>query len=555
MKTKQIKTVVLFLFTILFFSCNKEDLESQHSHAGVPHKNEISFKQFKAETGITKFDYIKTANINRSTDLMARDIEAEFVTDTIGIKKYVNPVDSKTTYSFKIYPVSQDLNSNEYYNLVYEKIGTEWNEIIFYNIEKTNPTHTGELESSEMVYNRMSARAGYAIVVSYNVVCTNNAYCIKRGSCDGLTCETGECLQTTISYVWVGFEDTGNQPGGNPPSSGSSSGEGGGNDSGIYIPNPYEGDVAIDNLDFLLAGQVASFTSTLAPNLQTLIANTPFIYPYLVDFCRKNGGRVGIQNRQQMVQALTNYHNFQLNSIYPNLTSISINRLNLWAFYSFLNNNPLNANTTKINVIKDFIIDAEFDTANEIVDYLYENREDDEAIDFGIDVIDVSNDLDIDAMSIWINDYDSFRAQMSNNERELFDDLLPNRKMWYMVAAKKAIVKSQEIYPNDLHNGKGDALRHAIWNGLSSLLIGADLTNELTSAHENRPPTYVYSTKENAMDLYNNSKGRFVATYSNISNVIDNILLYCIEGNLMYLNNLNSQGFATSASILIPTNQ
>jgi hypothetical protein len=44
MKTKQIKTVVLFLFTILFFSCNKEDLESQHSHAGVPHKNEISFK-------------------------------------------------------------------------------------------------------------------------------------------------------------------------------------------------------------------------------------------------------------------------------------------------------------------------------------------------------------------------------------------------------------------------------------------------------------------------------------------------------------------------------
>ena len=298
-----------------------------------------------------------------------------------------------------------------------------------------------------------------------------------------------------------------------------------------------------------------AFTSTLAPELQDLIIEHNFIHSYLIDFCRKNGGRVGIQNRQQMVQALNNCHNFQLNSIYPNLTSISINRLNLWAFYSFLNNNPLNANTTKINVIKDFIIDAEFDTANEIVDYLYENREDDEAIDFGIDVIDVSNDLDIDAMSIWINDYDSFRAQMSNNERELFDDLLPNRKMWYMVAAKKAIVKSQEIYPNDLHNGKGDALRHAIWNGLSSLLIGADLTNELTSAHENRPPTYVYSTKENAMDLYNNSKGRFVATYSNISNVIDNILLYCIEGNLMYLNNLNSQGFATSASILIPTNQ
>ncbi|WP_396178915.1 hypothetical protein [Flavobacterium sp.] len=382
MKTKQIKTLILFLFTILFFSCSKEDLELQQSHSKAHSMNEISFNQFKTETGITKFAYIKSANINMSNNLMARDIEAEFVTDTIGIKKYVNPVDSKTTYSFKIYPVSQDLNAKEYYNLVYEKIGTEWNEIIFYNIEKTNPTHAGELESSEMVYNRMSARAGYAVVVSYNVVCTNNAYCIKRGSCDGLTCETGECLQTTISYVWVGFEDTGNVQGGNPPSLGGSSGGGGGNDSGIYIPNPYEGDVAIDNLDFLLAGQVASFTNTLAPNLQTLIANTPFIYPYLVDFCRNNGGTLSSINRQKMVQALTNFNNFQLNSLYPNLTSISINRLNLWAFYSFLNNNPLNANTTKINEIKNFVQDAEYDAANELVDYLYENKEDEDVISF-----------------------------------------------------------------------------------------------------------------------------------------------------------------------------
>ena len=95
-------------------------------------------------------------------------------------------------------------------------------------------------------------------------------------------------------------------PGGNPPSSGGSSGGGGGNDSGIYIPNPYEGDVAIDNLDFLLAGQVASFTNTLAPDLKTVIANNSFIYPYLVDFCRNNGGTLSSINRQKMVQALTN---------------------------------------------------------------------------------------------------------------------------------------------------------------------------------------------------------------------------------------------------------
>jgi hypothetical protein len=216
---------------------------------------------------------------------MARDIEAEFVTDTIGIKKYVNPVDSKTTYSFKIYPVSQDLNAKEYYNLVYEKIGTEWNEIIFFNTKESNPTDGGVLESSEMVYNRMSIKDGWETVVSVSLHCTHTGKCAS-GKCDGCA----RCVTTTISYVWVGVADTGNGSGGNPPSSGGSSGGGGGNDSGIYIPNPYEGDVAIDNLDFLLAGQVVAFTSTLAPELQDLIIEHNFIHSYLIDFCRKNGG-------------------------------------------------------------------------------------------------------------------------------------------------------------------------------------------------------------------------------------------------------------------------
>lgn len=111
MKTK-IKFLAVLLLSMTLFNCSKEDFETHSHHSSVSNKDEISFKQFKTETGITKFDYIKTANINKSTDLMARDIEAEFVTDTIGIKKYVNPIGSKTTYSFKIYPVTESLNSN-----------------------------------------------------------------------------------------------------------------------------------------------------------------------------------------------------------------------------------------------------------------------------------------------------------------------------------------------------------------------------------------------------------------------------------------------------------
>lgn len=150
MKTK-INFIAVLLLSITLFNCSNDEIETHSHHGSVSSKDEISFKQFKTETGITKFDYIKTANINKSTDLMARDIEAEFITDTIGIKKYVNPIDNKTTYSFKVYPVSESLNTNQYYNLVYEKIGTEWNEIIFYNTNKTNPTDARELESSEIL--------------------------------------------------------------------------------------------------------------------------------------------------------------------------------------------------------------------------------------------------------------------------------------------------------------------------------------------------------------------------------------------------------------------
>jgi hypothetical protein len=268
------KLLAVLLLSITLFNCSEEHLET-HSHNSVSNKDEISFKQFKTETGISKFDYIKTANINKSTDLMARDIEAEFVTDTIGIKKYVNPLDNKTTYSFKIYPVSESLNTNEYYNLVYEKIGTEWNEIIFYNTNKTNPIDARELESSEMVYNRMSARAGFTTVITYTISC--NGSC--SGACDGFACPTGECIRTKVSYVYTGVEDTGSGFNGNPADGGLPSGSGsGGNDSGIFIPNPYEGDADPDNADFMLAGQVATFTNTLAPNLQALIANNPFIY-------------------------------------------------------------------------------------------------------------------------------------------------------------------------------------------------------------------------------------------------------------------------------------
>lgn len=83
---KQIKILAVFLITILIINCSNEDIDghSHHGHSNT-NKDEISFKQFKNETGINKFDYLKKANITKSTNFQARSIESEFITDTIGI--------------------------------------------------------------------------------------------------------------------------------------------------------------------------------------------------------------------------------------------------------------------------------------------------------------------------------------------------------------------------------------------------------------------------------------------------------------------------------------
>jgi hypothetical protein len=170
------------------------------------------------------------------------------------------------------------------------------------------------------------------------------------------------------------------------------------------------------------------------------------------------------------------------------------------------------------------------------------------------DIINVSQILEIDAMSVW-DDYDNFRNQMSTSERSIFDGLSSNKKLWYMVSAKKAFDKANELFPNSTHNGLGDAYRHALWNGYCSITLAGNLGEQLTTAHEDRPSSYPYNYKETRMDLYNNNQGRLIAVNSNINNIADNILQNLQQGYLRYLNNLDSSTLATYNSILIPTDQ
>ena len=53
-----------------------------------------------------------------------------FSSGKLSLENTASESNNKITYSFKIYPIYQTLEDKEYYNLVYEKFGDQWNEII-----------------------------------------------------------------------------------------------------------------------------------------------------------------------------------------------------------------------------------------------------------------------------------------------------------------------------------------------------------------------------------------------------------------------------------------
>ena len=136
--------------------------------------------------------------------------------------------------------------------------------------------------------------------------------------------------------------------------------------------------------------------------------------------------------------------------------------------------------------------------------------------------------------------------------------------MKYLQSAYNAENRMESLYPLtslnpcSTYNGKGDAFRHAFWNALSTVRIGESLTEQLTTAHEDRsaPPGYPAAdyAKETQMDLYNNARGREIAYGSGL--LWQLVKTAKENGELRYLAPLNTplNCRATSSSILTPTN-
>jgi len=233
------------------------------------------------------------------------------------------------------------LDSKEYYNLVYEKYGAEWNEIIFKNTEKQVPL-VGEpkLEESKMIYNERFSAAnmgGFCEAINYTINCDGSC---GSNACDGFACSTGQCIQTSVSYVYCGGIGDNLEADPLHISTGGAPSGGGGNDySGIYIPNPYDGEADLNNPEFVLATQVAAFTRTLSasnPAIKNVLNNNFWLFPNIVNFIRNNGGMTQI-NTSAVTFALTSYI-YVSNTDFSQFTSIEANQFKSNIFIHLLNN-------------------------------------------------------------------------------------------------------------------------------------------------------------------------------------------------------------------------
>ncbi|MBX7170037.1 MAG: hypothetical protein K1X72_03695 [Pyrinomonadaceae bacterium] len=106
--------------------------------------------------------------------------------------------------------------------------------------------------------------------------------------------------------------------------------------------------------------------------------------------------------------------------------------------------------------------------------------------------------------------YDAYK-KLTKAEQD-FVKSHPLAAMTFKEDAAKALLEAQNRFPKEtLHNGQGDAFRHAYWNALMVKHENYALAKEFADAHETAPGQ---PAAEMDMDLYNNREGRLIA-YNN----------------------------------------
>lgn len=104
------------------------------------------------------------------------------------------------------------------------------------------------------------------------------------------------------------------------------------------------------------------------------------------------------------------------------------------------------------------------------------------------------------------SDLPVIRDQLNPIEKRLFDeDAIVGVKVLYY--AKTARDRAEDLYVREaLHNGNGDAFRHAYWNAQMKVGVGESWADRWGTAHEKGSTGQPLI--EETMDLHNNSVGR-----------------------------------------------
>jgi Type VI secretion system (T6SS), amidase effector protein 4 len=239
----------LLTLSLLFFfiSCTDELYNTKELHTSVD-KNKISLAQFKKETTIAALKPIvsapKTTSITSKGKLQLND----FIIDTLAIKKFIAK-NNQTTYTFRIYPLSFVAQPNEIYNLVYRKVNTSWETVIFYlkkfpkennehklfeKIERIDVAKVTNAVTSKSTLTTSNSGSGMCSYETLTIECDGS--CDRQGysECDGFACPTGQCVERSITYMYCNLEDYSGGGGSGGTYAGTGGSEGGGNGSTNY---------------------------------------------------------------------------------------------------------------------------------------------------------------------------------------------------------------------------------------------------------------------------------------------------------------------------------
>ena len=295
MKTK-IKLLARLLMVTLLFSfmgCSEDVYENHVHNKPIPLKNNISFEQFKRETGLSKFD--TKIKINQNVDtVLNRNADGSYELSDFNIATNIIKrvdFDEKITYTFQIKPVVEVANGHFYNLTMFYKEG--WQSLItelIPSVEHALELQQGTEEKFEGTMARLyqsdlppnSVEACTTIFIYFSH-CTNTDSCATTGICDGCSeCVTTD-VYTTCSTDPVGtsieYIDLGGSTGGSGSADGATEPPFG--YEIVIDPNLTDRSV-FDDPNYINQVNASSFLSNLDYNQQQWVNNNLDTYNQLI---------------------------------------------------------------------------------------------------------------------------------------------------------------------------------------------------------------------------------------------------------------------------------